>query len=193
MCLSTQLLNRACRYRAYKGKAPSTDTRRQQIESMLPNWWDWAKQCHGLSTIDKQMCMGPDADEPVEAYDRAEVAGVKFTCAPHQKKARAKTCIVMVRAGEGCMAVGQVRVFIKWLPPWAVNPDEALELADVQWYGAKGVNAELCNAPQVTREFKSDLKGNLCMVEEIVPCHVCLVPHLGHADWWQVLYLGEPA
>ena len=82
------------------------------------------------------------------------------------------------------MAVGQVRAFFKWLPPWARDPDEALELADVQWFGGKGVNAELCNAPgtQVTREFHSDVMGNLCMVEEIVPCHVALVPHLRHAD-----------
>lgn len=91
------------------------------------------------------------------------------------------------------MAVGQVRLFFKCLLRWAEQPDEVLELADVQWYGAKGVNAELCNASQVTRAFRSDVRGNVCMEEEIVPCHFALVPHLGHADWWQVFYLGDPA
>ena len=71
-------------------------------------------------------------------------------------------------------------------------PEEAIEVADVEWYGTKGVNTELCSAPQVSRAFRSDSRGNLCMVEEIAPSYICLVPHLRSADWWLELCLSDP-
>ena len=98
----------------------------------------------------------------------------------------------MVRSIGG-FSFGQIRSVIRWLPPWAESQSECLEIADVQWYASKGVNSNLFDAPQVSKQFRSDPMGNLCMVEEIEPMHVCLVPHLQYRDQWQVLFLSHPS
>ena len=162
---------------------------------MLGGWHDWAKSQNDLSRAQKSMCWGPVEADPVDGFDRAAVAGISFTRAGHGRSSAganpARTCTVMVRAGQGRLAVGQVRLFFKWLPPWSSSEQDVVEIADVQWYEGKGVNGDLCSAPQVTKEFWDDASGNLCLVEEIIPMHVCLVPHLQRADWWQVLFLGD--
>ena len=183
----------AFRYRAARHLAESTDRQRRQIEAMLPGWRSWASSQPDLSQAEKGWRYGSDEHDFVDGFDRADIAGVTFSCARQQQSAKAKGSTVMVRLGPGEWAVGQVRLFMRWLPPWATSQEDALELADVQWFGSKGNNAELCNLPQVTRAFESDPTGNLCLVEEIVPSQVCLVPHLSKAEWWQILFLGDHA
>lgn len=184
-------LSLQCRYRAAAGRPESTDRQRAQITTMLPGWHLWAKRQPDLTKADRRMCRGPDAGEPVIGFDQASIAGVDFACFSHEKDLKGKRCTIMVRAGLGRLAVGQIRLLMEWLPPWKGEP---VEVVDVQWYGSKGTNAELCGAPQVTKAFKLERGCNLCLAEEIIPSYVCLVPHLKHAaaDWWQVLYLGDP-
>ena len=181
------------RYRAEHGWAESTDARPRIISSQLQGWGQWAKEVRPkLSRAERHMCAGLDDVPFAGAYDRAEIAGVPFACEKIQQKAKSKTCTVMVRASGGQLVIGQVRMFLKWIPPWGTSGGDALEIADVQWYGAKGRNARLFNAPQVSKAFQNDPAGNLCMVEEIIPSHVCLVPHLHHSDQWQVLHSRLP-
>ena len=83
--------------------------------------------------------------EPIDGYDRAEIAGITFTRAMHHQAAQAKTCTVMVKAGQGCVAIGQVRLFSRWLPPWAsMSRDWVDWVADVQWYGMPRVKMSSC-------------------------------------------------
>ena len=86
------------------------------------------------------------------------------------------------------MAIGQLRGFLRWQPPWGTTEDDMLEIADVQWYRPCGTNASLRGAPQVSRQFKSHIfaaPGNLILADEILPVPVCLVPHLENSQWWQ--------
>ena len=112
-----------------------------------------------------------------------------------KKEAKAKACTVVVRdeveGGAPLVRVGQIRSYFEWRPPWDPHGQAAdvMQIADVQWYWPKGVHAELIDAPQVTRAFHSHAAGNLIGVQEIVPVHVCLVPHLEQSNWWQVLIL----
>ena len=135
------------------------------------------------------MCEGIDEHALGYMCDRADIAGVPFACKHIQRRAKAKSCTAMVSCGDGTVAVGQIRSFIRFMPPWAELAADCLEIADVQWYGDKGSNEQLFGAPQVTKAFKSDPNGNLCLVQELIPMHVCWVPHLQHKDWWQVLFL----
>ena len=86
----------------------------------------------------------------------------------------------MIRTREeanGKVAVGQIRSLLRWYPPWATREsDDFLDIADLQWFAAKGLNADLMYAPQVSRAFRSDREGNLCLAYELLPIPVCLVP-----------------
>ena len=118
---------------------------------MLAGWLDWARLQRDLSRAQRAMCRGPDEAVLVDGFDHAEVAGITFTRAGHAQQASkpggAKTCTVkcMVWARSGQFAVGQARLFIKWLLPWAASSDDVVETADVQLYERKGVKAELCS------------------------------------------------
>lgn len=166
-----------------------------RLAELLPGWSGWAED-QLLDNLSQQMCHGPGPDPVVTGFDRAEVAGVPFACERIQKSTQAKICTVMVRVQQGGFAVGQVRLFFRWDPPWstpATSKQHELEVADVQWYGKSGVNPRLFGAPQVFRHFVKDAYLNICLVEEIIPCQICLVPHTQRQNAWQVLFLGRPA
>ena len=147
---------------------------------------------NSTNALRRKMCEGIDEFPMADVFDRAEISGVNFACEQMQSRAKAKSCTAMVRTpadDENRIAIGEIRSFLRWLPPWGSEPEDALDIADVQWYGSKGRNAGLLGGQQVTRAFKSDKQGNLCLVGEIIPLHPLLVPHLQNSQWWQVLHL----
>ena len=97
----------------------------------------------------------------------------------------------MDEVGGSVLRVGQIRSLFQWSPPWDPHGRDMLQLADVQWYGARGKHDKL-GAPQVTRAFHDHAAGNLIRVEKIIPVPICLVPHLQQSSWWQVLFLELP-
>lgn len=163
---------------------------RRHIRRLLLGWQQWGSE-QGLTGTDALMCEGPDERPLAWLCDRADIAGITFACHRIQRRAKAKSCTAVIPYGDS-FQVGQIRAFIRWLPPWGKRQSQCLEIADVQWYAAKGTNEALFGALQVSRKFKSDPLGNLCMVEEILPMHVCLVPHLQNISQWQVLFLTLP-
>ena len=133
------------------------------MSTRLAKWAEWAKSRAVKPTLSKKqrrICSHFQDVQFASTYDRAEVAGVPFACEGIQKRAKSKTCTVMVAKAGGAVDIGQVRTFLKWQPPWSQSRDERLELADVQWYESKGSNARLAGAPQVSKAFKSDPRGN---------------------------------
>ena len=60
---------------------------------------------------DIAMCRGRYDAEPVPGCDRAEVAGITYMYAKEQKPGGARTCTVMVWAGEGRFAVDTSKAF----------------------------------------------------------------------------------
>ena len=151
----------------------------------------WAAR-EGLSEEEQRWCEGPVQQPMTQLCDRATIAGITFACKRIQALQKAKSTTVML-GREDEPAFGQVKAFMRWMPPWGQSNDDCLEIADVRWYASRGFSEELGMSPQVSRQSNSD-RGNglhLCMVQEIFPMPVCLVPHLRRSDLWQVLSLAS--
>ena len=165
---------------------------RSTVQAQLSKWSQWATRPDlELSEEQHELCEGPTC----LAYlsDRADIGGVRFTSARVQERAAGKHCTIAVTF-DNFVAVGQVRSFMKWQPPWGRTEHDRIEVADVQWYKPRGRNSRLHRAPQVTWAFSSDIfdpPGNLIRVAEVLPMPVCLLPHLQRPQWWQVLLLSS--
>ena len=132
-----------------------------------------------LSGWQRRMCAGPHEAEPVDGFDRAEVAAsaslvqgmadwrlkhllALSQSAPAQSWSAYRRGVVQsVRpaySSSGCRHEHHPSVMSRRLPP------------DVQWYEGKNISAELCSVPQVTKEFRDDasVAGTLYLVEEIL-------------------------
>ena len=185
-----------CRFCSERGVDPEQAVDSQIVMQHLDGWHAWASQTPNLDSSAHAMSYGPEM-VPVYCCDRARVGGVDFACARMQSNTKAKTCTVVVKDtdedGIEQVRVGQIRSFFDWSPPWETGRARAvLEVADVQWYESMGVDDDLGGTPVVKRAFAgySCPGGNLILAREILPMHVCLVPHLENQAWWQVLYLG---
>ena len=172
---------------------------RATCEKLMPGWPVWAR-AQGLSRLERHICMGPETST-VYLADRALINGLGFACMHVQKEGGGRACVVMVEEkmedGEPLLRVGQLQHMFEWSPPWdlagELEGDERLTVANVQWHKHHGVNSELLDCPQVSREFFDDPVGNLIRMQEIVPVHAALVPHLQERTWWQVLYRELPS
>ena len=93
--------------------------------------------------------------------------------------------------------VGRLKQLLLHVPPWvnagtsAEPMEQAVQIADVEWFDVLGYNATLYNSPIVSRSTKAQIDGEFCMCEDLAPFVLSLVPYIGTAvpasQAWQVL------
>ena len=124
----------------------------------------------------------------------------KFVISSIEKKKVTCDSIVMTWVDDGTVRtpyVGRLKQLLLHVPPWvnagtsAEQMEQAVQIADVEWFDVLGYNATLYNSPIVSRSTKAQPDGEFCMCEDLAPVALSLVPYIGTAvpasRAWQVL------
>ena len=188
-----------CRYMMSRGHSGDNACQRPALQKSLAGFaiWAIANAMPGgeLSAAEVSMCT--DIWRPVNFHDRATIKGVTFTSERLQRNSKLKSCVVISKMewadpANGPVRVGIVQRFFTYRPSWAGADDGCLlNVADVKWMKPYKCNEELDGGPVISKSMVWHLmQGDLVRVEDIIPTHVCLVPHLNSswANRWQVLH-----
>lgn len=127
------------------------------------------------------ICHGPRGFARV--YDRSTVGSAKFTCTRLEGSKKAKDSLILIRDGERLRA-GRVQAFLSHAAPGCVSDDLESEsnVAYVHWYkqvpaDQPHIEAEL-QCPVFSRVLiANDPQGNMCSIEQILPCKLACFPH----------------
>ena len=122
---------------------------------------------------------------------------VQFASPRVQRKAAARTSVLMrFGGGRGEVHVGLLQRFYECSAPRPVaellQAGQTVHFAHVRWLRPQGRNAELLQAPQVSRDDHVGLPaGVFCPVQDLIPVNASLVPHNQQSSWWQVLHHSD--
>ena len=167
--------------------------RKSQMLDQLSAWHDWA-QGHAdqgrLSPHQVQLCYGPQG--AAEVYDRANVGQVQFVCSRLEGSKKAKDSVVlMMHNGELC--AGRVSRFLSHTAPGGSGlRDDDLNIAHVHWYqftpsdqaamvptlGCAAAIDPALSCPVFGKKLvDNDPEGNMCLVEQLLPCKLAALPY----------------
>ena len=148
-------------------------------------WHDWAFSKHqqGLLTVPQvEVCSGPARGADV--FDRVVVGSTSFACTRLEESKKAKDSVVLLR-DDGNICARRVQAFLSHTPPGAAGgvgvQDDDINLAYVHWYAfvpddQPPVDPVLGCPVFGARLVDKDLRGNMCLVEKLLPHKFAALP-----------------
>ena len=152
------------------------------LAEQINEWHSWAEVQHRegrLTAAQVQLCSGPCGR--AEVYDRAMVGEVSFTCTRLEESKLAKDSIVLMRH-QGELCAGRVTAFLSHLPPGWDDRGQEPDIAVVSWYAwvpddQPSMEPSLDCPLFGQRLLKNDPTGNMCLVQQLLPCKLAAVPY----------------
>ena len=126
------------------------------------------------------MCSGPVGR--AEVFDRAIVGQTRFTCTRLEGSKKAKDSLVLLMHNNELCA-SRVQGFVSHSPPgFSGEREEQPDLALVHWYphvpaGQASIDAALGCPVFGKKLIDNDPRGNLCLVQQFLPCQLADVPY----------------
>lgn len=159
------------------------EAQKADLAEQLDDWHEWAaeKARQGaLTPAQAELCSGPVG--AAEVFDRAIVGEVRFTCNRLEGSKQAKDSIVLMRQ-HGDLCAGQVTAFLSHAPPGFEGERSAQpDIAHVHWYAwvpedQPSIEPELGAPLFGKRVLENDPVGNMCLVQQLLPCKLAAVPY----------------
>ena len=147
-----------------------------------------------LNDAQVDLCYGPVGR--AEVFDRARVGEVRFADTRLEASQTAKDSVVLLKHDDELCA-GRVQAVLSHSAPGSPSGQEhTLNLSYVQWYPFVPSDQDPMDAalgcPIFGRTLiENDPTGNMCLVEQLLPCRLACLPYKQHGSRNQVVILSR--